>query len=196
MIDQRRVVHDASTTFAIGRELWKSREAGSLTNLVHFQRPLEILCLPLAGYVQYPLHVDAVVPHFERSKFCQISHAFSICPDRSGYGIRGLSDIHAETVRRDLHADHQAFDVPLPGCGKRLVKIVDVEVEVSFGRGKDAEIPEVRVATSLDPHADIGVVARSSAMMVAAPAETRKATAAFARNGPERVLDASFVVLS
>ena len=155
MIDQRRVVHDASTTFAIGREPWKSREAGALTNLLHFQRPLEVLCLSLAGYLEYPLHVDAVVPHFEGSKFCQISHAFSIRPDRSGDGIRGLSDVHAETVRRDLHADRQAFEVPLPGSGKRLVKIVNVEVEVSFGRGKDTEVPEVRVATSLDPHADV-----------------------------------------
>ena len=66
-----------------------------------------------------------------------------------------MSDVHAETLGRDLHADYQAFDVPLPGSGKRLVKIGNVEIEVPFRRGKDPEVSEVCVATSLDPHADV-----------------------------------------
>src|SRR5580658_2876821 len=56
----------------------------------------------------------------------------------------------------DVDADGEALDIPFPRSRQRLVEIVDVEDEISFGRGEDAEVLQVTIAASLDVDARIG----------------------------------------
>jgi hypothetical protein len=43
----------------------------------------------------------------------------------------------------------ELFDVPLPWRGQRLVKIVQVENDIAFGRGETAEIYQMAITTCL-----------------------------------------------
>ena len=52
--------------------------------------------------------------------------------------------------RRDDEAGRESLHVPFPGAGQRLVEVVDIEHEVTFGGGEDAEVEQVRVAARLD----------------------------------------------
>ena len=51
----------------------------------------------------------------------------------------------------------------------RLVEVVEVEDEPAVGRGEDAEVRQVRVAAELGGMPDVGLPARSAAMIAAAP---------------------------
>ena len=53
---------------------------------------------------------------------------------------------HAVLAARDPETDDQPPEVPLPWTWVRLVEVVQVDHEVSFGRGIQAEIAQVRVA--------------------------------------------------
>ena len=54
----------------------------------------------------------------------------------------------AETVgpAGDHGAGNQAFEIPLPRSGMGLVKVVDVEDELTLWRGEDAEVRQMGVA--------------------------------------------------
>jgi len=53
----------------------------------------------------------------------------------------------------DDDAGGQPLDVPLPGCGKRFVEIIDVEDDAPLGRGETAEVGQMSVAAGLNADA-------------------------------------------
>ena len=67
------------------------------------------------------------------------------------------------------HAGGQALEVPFPGAREGLVEVVDVEHQRALGRGEEPEVGQVGIAADLGPQPERGVVARSEAMMRAAP---------------------------
>ncbi len=52
-------------------------------------------------------------------------------------------------ARGDGEAGREALDVPLEGAGVRLVEVVDVEHEATFGGGEHAEVADVGVPAQL-----------------------------------------------
>ena len=69
----------------------------------------------------------------------------------------------------DLDAGCQALDVPFPGSGERLIEVVDIKDQLTFRRGEPAEVRQVRIAAQLHMQPVLGKVARSDAMIAAAP---------------------------
>ena len=61
------------------------------------------------------------------------------------------------------------LDVPLPGSGKGLVEVVEVEDQIPLRRSEDTEVAQVGIAAGLDVSPERGVVDRSEAMISAAP---------------------------
>ena len=53
----------------------------------------------------------------------------------------------------DHETGRQAFDVPFPRAGQRLVEIVHVENQIPLGRGKHAKVQQVAIAAQLHPQA-------------------------------------------
>jgi len=60
-------------------------------------------------------------------------------------------------VQIGIHrADRQAFHVPLPRGGQRLVEVVDIEQQAPLGAGEQAEVQQMAVPAGLDPGARAG----------------------------------------
>ena len=96
------------------------------------------------------------VRSYQRGSVCQDAVLREPLPVRAG---RGEHDVVAHGPREaplpadDVQARAQAFDVPLPRPGHRLVEVVDVEDEVALGARELAEVRDVRVATRLHAQA-------------------------------------------
>ena len=65
-------------------------------------------------------------------------------------------DGEAAVARGDQHAHGKALDIPLPRPRERLVEVVDVEHQPALGRGKRAEVRQVRVTAALHGEARVG----------------------------------------
>ena len=61
-------------------------------------------------------------------------------------GGAGLLRGEVAVAPGDREARREALDVPLPGPGKGLVEVVDVQHQPAIGGGEDPEVREVRVA--------------------------------------------------
>ena len=57
--------------------------------------------------------------------------------------------VEAAVAACDGEARDEPLDVPLERAGERLVEVVEAEYHLAIGRGKAAEVREVRVAAEL-----------------------------------------------
>ena len=105
------------------------------------------------GAVLEALHVDLVVPDVERAHRRVVGHAFAVRAHQVGGHARRVAVGQVQVLRRDHDAGGQALEVPFEGRGQRLVQVVDVEDDVALGRGKGAEVHQVRVAAGLHAQA-------------------------------------------
>ena len=80
-------------------------------------------------------------------------HPLAVAADGRHRRLPVLGDAEAPRPAGDDDARGEPFDVPLPGCWKRLIEVVGVEHERSLGRREESEVAEVGVAARLDDDA-------------------------------------------
>ena len=64
--------------------------------------------------------------------------------------------VKSRSAPGDREARREALDVPLPGSGKGLVEVVDVQHQAAVRGGEDPEVREVGVAACLDAQPGLG----------------------------------------
>ena len=94
--------------------------------------------------------VDVVVPDVESPHLRGAAHDRAIGRDRRDDDVASVRTAEAELAPADLEAGGKPLHVPLPGPGKRLVEVVDVEQQLPLGRREDPEVREVGVAAELN----------------------------------------------
>ena len=94
-----------------------------------------------------------MVPHLQRTHLTEFGHVLAIGADASEHRLAGACFAQPVVARRDYKAGRQTLEVPLPGSRERLVQVVDIEDGPAFGRGENAEVAEMGVATRLHAHA-------------------------------------------
>ena len=96
------------------------------------------------------------MPDVELALLCKVGHRATILLGAGAHGVLAVLLGEAAVAPADLDARHEAHDVPLPGPGRGLVKVVDVKDEVARVAHEDAEVADVRVADALDLDAGDG----------------------------------------
>ena len=71
-------------------------------------------------------------------------------------GVAAVAVLGASLAAGEDEAGGHALDVPLEGAADGFVEVVEVEDEAAVGRGKGAEVADVRVAAELGEDAGIG----------------------------------------
>ena len=89
------------------------------------------------------------IPHVQGPHRAEPGHGFAVRPDAGQHGIAGELVAEAARAAREDKAGGQAFDVPLPRGRQRFIQVVNVEDDPPLGRGKAAEIAQVRIAARL-----------------------------------------------
>ena len=84
-------------------------------------------------------------------------------------GVRALGFGQAQGAPGNHHAGSQSLEVPLPGRGQGLIKVIDVEDNVALGGGEAAEFSRWASPQAYTRSPETGVVARSAAMRPAEP---------------------------
>jgi hypothetical protein len=54
---------------------------------------------------------------------------------------------------RDCKADGETLDIPLPGRWQCLVKVIDIEDQITLWRAKEAKVEQMAIPTGLNPYA-------------------------------------------
>ena len=106
--------------------------------------------------VEHALDVEMGVPDVELALLRKVGHRATILLGAGAHGVLAVLLGEAPVAPADLDARHKAHDVPLPGPGRGLVKVVDVKDEVARVAHEDAEVADVRVADALDLDAGDG----------------------------------------
>ncbi len=102
---------------------------------------------------QDALFVDGRVPDVEVRHPRIVAHVLAVTRYRRACRILARRLVAAEKARGHESAGGQAFQVPFPRSGQRLVEIVDRKNEVALRRCEHAEIADVRIPAGLDGHA-------------------------------------------
>ncbi len=100
------------------------------------------------------VHIDPRVPDTEESHRGVVCHLRAIAVDAETRRGVGVAVGEALVAGGNGEAGRQALDVPLERGRERLVEVIDVEDQVAVGRGKHAEVQQVRVTAGLHP--DVG----------------------------------------
>ncbi len=100
--------------------------------------------------------VGPVVPDVELGHPGVAPHPAPVRHDRRLDGGAGPSPPHPAGPGRHHQAGGQPVHVPLEGAGQGLVEVAQVEGEVAFGRGPQAEVEDVGVAAQLHLDAAVG----------------------------------------
>ena len=74
----------------------------------------------------------------------------SAVANRLGLDFPYLIAPESAPTRSDDEARGEPLQVPFKGCGQGLVEIVDIEDEVSLGRGEATEIHQMTVAAGMN----------------------------------------------
>ena len=106
--------------------------------------------------VEHALDVEMGMPDVELALLRKVGHRATILLGAGAHGVLAVLLGEAPVAPADLDARHEAHDVPLPGPGRGLVKVVDVKDEVARVAHEDAEVADVRVADALDLDAGDG----------------------------------------
>jgi hypothetical protein len=81
--------------------------------------------------IEHPLRVQAGVPDVEVALAGEGPHGLPVPGDRGRHDAATLPRLESELAAGDGEAGGQAFDVPLPRPGNRLVEVVDAEGHLS-----------------------------------------------------------------
>jgi len=93
------------------------------------------------------------IPGIQGAHARGLANSFPVLPDPGQHHRAPVSAAEPKITARDLEASGQAFDIPLPGTGKRLVEVVDVEHQLPLRRAEYSEVRQVRVAAQLHGNA-------------------------------------------
>jgi hypothetical protein len=96
------------------------------------------------------------VPHLEHGHVRELSHRGAVGADRPTHNPGPFFLCEAVLAPGDLKTGRQPFHVPFPRARRRLVEVVHVEEEVTFGGAEDAEVGEMCVTAELDPGPGVG----------------------------------------
>ena len=107
-------------------------------------------CGILADQGKHIVEGNPRVPPFEDAGPCALAHRLAIGRDRLDRDLPCLSTPESAPARGDDEARGEPLQVPFERSAQRLVEVVDVEDQGSFGRGEAAEGHEVAVAAGLD----------------------------------------------
>ncbi len=95
-----------------------------------------------------------LVPYLESTHACHLSHQSTVFLHTPDDCLPVLLNCVSILPTSHNDAGSQAFQVPLPGTWKCLVEVVDIEDEVAFWHGEEAEVAQVRIPADL--HLDTG----------------------------------------
>ena len=98
--------------------------------------------------------LDLDVPQIPHLHFGELGHVLAVRPDTGEDGILGGGFAEPVVATCDHDARRKTLEVPLPGCRKRFVEIVDGENESPLRGGEAPEVDQVGVSAAL--HANAG----------------------------------------
>jgi hypothetical protein len=101
--------------------------------------------------------VDLVAREGEHRHAREGVHDAAIARQEGKCGVAAVAALRACLAAGEDEAGGHALDVPLERAADGLVEVVNVEEEVTVGRGEGAEVADVRVAAELGE--DAGVLA-------------------------------------
>ena len=104
----------------------------------------------VAAFSAEQIQVQMGIPDFESGHQRIFVHAGAVGFNGGSRSIASGPFPYAGVAHGKHDAGGQAFHVPFPRGGKRLVEIVDVENKLPFGSGKAAKIGHVAIAGGLD----------------------------------------------
>jgi hypothetical protein len=93
---------------------------------------------------------DRRVPDVHQGHAGKPAHPLPIATDRGHGRLAAVAGREPVCARGDHHAGGEPLDVPFPGSGQRLVEVVGIEHERALGRGKQAEVRQMRITADLD----------------------------------------------
>jgi hypothetical protein len=159
VLDQRWGIDDAKLAFDRLGQLVERSEAGGLTRLAQHVG-FESARLGPADQREQLVHRHVCVPDLEGPHPGARTHSSAVCRRCRPCGLIALFGREATLASGDHHARCQAFDIPLEWRRQRLIEVVDIEDEPALGRGEDAEVQHVRIATRLYPQPADGSVGK------------------------------------
>ena len=120
-------------------------------------RRLHLLAVgDLGHFGEQGVDVESRVPDVEVPHRRELPHRLAVFADGAEDGGAGLLGGEFAIAPGDLEARREALQVPLPGPGKGLVEVVDVQDQAPIGGGEDAEVGEVGIAACLNPQPGFG----------------------------------------
>ena len=150
---RRRHVAQPQAAFAGMGDLGQQAVMGAVERLAHqppqllFQQRI-VLCGPLQVVGRHLLVPDLQRPH---ARSPADGHLILTCT--GCHHVAHQRRRHALLASSQHGTHQQALEVPLPRRRMRFVKVIDVEHQVAFGRGKQPEVHQVRVAAGLHGNA-------------------------------------------
>ena len=90
------------------------------------------------------------VPQLQSLQLAELGHRLTVGADAGQGDVSGHAVLQVVVPAGHDEARGEALDVPFPGCGQRLVEVVDGEDDLPFRGGEAAEVAQVRVPAALD----------------------------------------------
>ena len=151
VIDERRMIDDASAAVFYHGDLRDDVFAGILTSF-GFNFAPAFLGGGSLGFADEFVGVDVGVPNVEGVHFGKTVNVFAVGAGQEVDGVFTLAIAQPDLAKTENDAGGEAFQVPFPGSGESLIKIVDVKNQAALGTGESTEVGSVAIATGL--HAD------------------------------------------
>src|SRR5277367_5986753 len=149
MVNDREVVLNSAASIHDLTELGKCglRRSGSGFPCLRLQTIYQVLIF--VERLQQILERDSRVPRPEYGLFGEIRHPLPVGGRGCSHSIGGDPFGKTPIPRRQHQAGAESLYIPLPGTGKRLVEVIDIENQSPLWRGIAAKVHEVAVAACL-----------------------------------------------